>query len=87
MTHPSWKPSNLKRAVDRARRAAPWLDGSSRHVHMIAEGLLSKHGYPMLQEEPEHCAQSMLAVLKMLWRSRAEMEKLKARLARYEGKP
>ena len=71
--HPSNKPANLKRAVERARKASPWLDGSSRHLHNIALDLLS--GRPI--EEPEHAAVSMLAVLKMLWRARAEVERLK----------
>lgn len=70
MTHPSNKPANLKRAVERARRASPWLDGSSRHLHNIALDLL--RGRPI--EEPEEAALSMLAVLKMLWRTRAELE-------------
>jgi len=44
----------------------------------MAESLL-RGGYPMFQEEPEHCATSMLAVLESLFKLRTELQKLKAK--------
>jgi hypothetical protein len=32
----------------------------------------------MLQEEPAHCASTMLAVLEALWKARTEISRLKA---------
>lgn len=61
---------NLRRRVNRARRFPKNTCPASRHLHLIAEGLLRKRGYPMLQDEPEHCAGSMLAVLESLWKLR-----------------
>ncbi len=37
---------------------------------MIAEALITGKPYPMLQEEPKHCAVAMLAVLEGLWKLR-----------------
>lgn len=47
---------------------------------MMGELLPKKGGYPMLQEEPEHCAQSLLAVVAALYEARTE-------LARFRGEP
>lgn len=33
--------------------------------------------YPMLDEDPEHCAGSIYSVLESLWKARAELAKLK----------
>lgn len=44
---------------------------------MIAEALLSK-GYPMLIEEPAHCALSMLSVCSSLYEARTRIAKLEA---------
>ena len=71
---------NLRRRVLTARRNAPYSDPYSRHLHIMADGLLSG-GYPMLTEEPEHCAISILAVLESLWTTRTELARLKAREA------
>lgn len=70
---------NLRRSVSRARNHPGVTCPASRHVHQMADGLLSKHGYPMLTEEPEHCAVSLLAVLGALWQARAEINRLKGK--------
>ncbi len=76
MTHPSDKLPNIRRRVMRARIAAPWMDPCSRHLHIMADALsMGRKVYPMLQEEPEHCAVSMYYVLEMLWKTRAELAK------------
>lgn len=70
----------LKAAMDRADR---WRGKktrtgkyaltcpASRHLHIMADCVVRKAGYPMLHEEPVHCAETMLAVLAELWRLRA----------------
>ncbi len=68
----------LRRRVNRARKFPSITCPASRHLHMMADGLLSKYGYPMLQEEPEHCAETMLYVLEALWKARTELKKLKS---------
>lgn len=76
MTHPSWDVRNLRRRVSRARNFPHNTCPSSRHVQMMAEGLL-RGGYPMLQEEPEHCAVSMLATVEALYKARTELARIK----------
>lgn len=81
--HPANKLPNLRRRVMRARIAAPYTDPCSRHLHMMADALSMGSGaYPMLQEEPEHCAVSIYFVLEMLWKTRAELARLKGAAAR-----
>lgn len=72
MTHPANKIVNLRRRVMRARIAASYTDPCSRHLHIMAD-CLSKGNrqYPMLQEEPEHCAESIYFVLENLWKARS----------------
>ena len=61
--HPSNKLQNLRRRVNRARNFPDNTCPASRHLHLIAEALAGGRPYPMLQDEPEHCAGTMLAVL------------------------
>jgi hypothetical protein len=72
---PCNKLANLRRRVDRARDFPANTCPASRHLHMIAEALATGRDYPMLREEPEHCAASMLSVLESLWKAR-KREKL-----------
>lgn len=71
--HPANKLSNMRRRVNRARdgRGKIVTCPASRHLHMIADALASGKPYPMLQEDPEHCAGSIYAVLESLWKLRA----------------
>lgn len=73
---------SLKRKVKRARDFPENTCPASRHLQMIAEGMVRKGGYPMLQEEPEHCAITMLAVVHALYKARTELARLKARHGR-----
>ena len=66
---------NLRRRVSRARNFPDNTCSASRHLHMIAERLAN--GEPMLIDEPEHCAETMLSVLESLWKARTELERLK----------
>jgi hypothetical protein len=73
---------NVRRRVNRARRGTPEICvtcAASRHVHLMADALASGRAYPMLQEEPEHCAGSLLSVLESLWKARRRLAELEAR--------
>lgn len=76
---------NLRRRVHRARRFPANTCSASRHLHLIASQLAAGRPYPMLQEEPAHCAMTMLAVLEALWKARTEVERLKAANAALTG--
>jgi hypothetical protein len=65
--------ANLRRRVNRARKFPDNTCPASRHLHIMADALLSGRGYPMLQEEPQHCAESILSVLESLWKSRTAL--------------
>lgn len=67
----------MKRA-DKARDFPTNTCPASRHLHMIAEALIKRQPYPMLQEEPEHCGESMLSVVTSLFELRTEHAKLLA---------
>lgn len=75
--HPSNKMANLRRRVNRARRFPDNTCPASRHLHLMAERLAVGKKYPMLDEEPEHCAGTMLSVLESLWKARSELARLK----------
>ena len=72
------KLANLRRRVNRARKTFVNTCPASRHLHLIAVRLAAGHPYPMLQEEPEHCAETMLSVLESLWKARTELARMKA---------
>lgn len=60
----------LKRRVNRVRDFPKHTCPASRHLHMIADALAANKPYWMLLEEPQHCAETMYAVLENLWRIR-----------------
>ena len=68
---------NLRRRANRARNFPENTCSASRHLHMIAEALATGKPYPMLQEEPEHCAETLLSVLEALWKACTELQRLK----------
>ena len=78
----------LRRRVEKARDFPSGTCPASRHLHIMADCLLKarpqtivtdKGGkeyevrYWMLIEEPEHCAESILAVLACLWEARTQL--------------
>lgn len=71
------KLENVRRRVNRARKFPENTCAASRHLHQIAEHLAAGKPYPMLHEDPQHCAGSMLAVLEALWKARTALAKLK----------
>jgi len=68
---------NLRRRVNRARNFPENTCSASRHLHIMANRMASGQPYPMLTEEPEHCACTMLAVLESLYKTRTELVRLK----------
>lgn len=80
---------NLRRRVNRARKFPLNTCPASRHLHIMAEALASGRPYPMFEEEPEHCAQTMLAVLEDLWKLRIKrmVDALPRSAAGYRGTP
>lgn len=71
----------LRRRASNARKHAPYMDGASRHLHMIAEALSRGQPYAQLVEEPEFCGEAMLLVLADLWETRALLAALERRAA------
>ena len=44
---------------------------ASRHVQMIAEELYTMGAYPLLQDDPHHCAESIASVVSSLYQARS----------------
>lgn len=65
--------ANLRRRVNRARKFPANTCPASRHLHIMADDLLRYGHCHQIAEEPEHCAESMLAVLEALWKARGGM--------------
>lgn len=60
-----------------AARVGPHVTcGASRHVAMMAEALAVKGSYPMISEDPKHCAESLAAVVAALWDARRRLHLL-----------
>lgn len=72
---PANRLGNIRRRVNRARNFPTNTCPASRHLHLMAEHLATGKPYPMLHEESEHCALTMLAVLESLWKARAKLQK------------
>lgn len=68
--------TNLRRRVARARRFPENTCPASRHVQMIAEALLRGRTW-WVTEEPEHCAESMLAVVASLYKARTRLARVR----------
>lgn len=73
--------AKLRRRITLSRRFPTNTRPFSRHVEMMGDALAGR-GYPMLQEEPLHCAISLLATVDELYRARTEIARLKKRKAR-----
>lgn len=63
------------RALERARIGPSVTCPASRHAAMIAEALLTGKAYPMLTEDPDHCGETIAAVVTALWDARALIAK------------
>lgn len=71
---------NTHRRVLRAMRFPANTDSCSRHVRLMGETLMRGKKYHMFEEEPEHCAVSLLVTVESLWKARLEIERLKKRV-------
>jgi hypothetical protein len=72
--------------VDAARNFPENTCPASRHLAFIGEQLLRKKPSPMLREEPEHCAVSMLATVTALWEARTRIVELERQLGARDGR-
>ncbi len=70
---PANKLRNVKRRVTRARKYPDNTCPASRHLHIIADALARGERYHMIDEEPEHVAGSIYAVLESLWKARTKL--------------
>lgn len=66
----------MLRRLSRARRFPDNTDPATRHAEIIGRALLSMRPYPMLQEEPEHCAQSILCACTAVYELRTALADL-----------
>ncbi len=62
--------AKLRKRLRAARQFPVNTCPSSRHVQIIGEALARGKPYPMLTEEPEHCAISLLATVVALYEAR-----------------
>ena len=74
------------RAMRQARNFPANTCSGSRHAALMAEQLIRRRPYPMLEEEPQHCGESIAATVAALWVARTEIERLRdlLRLVAYE---
>lgn len=82
---PANKLVNVRRRAERAMGGihAPFVESivtcpASRHLMMMADALAAKRKYHMFDEDPEHCAAGMYAVLESLWKARTKIKRLTA---------
>ena len=68
------------RRVRRVRRFPENTCPASRHVELIGENLAKRKPYPMLEEEPEHVAGSLLSTVASLYAARTEIDRLRLKL-------
>lgn len=74
----------LRKLVKRANKARNFPTNTcpaSRHVQLMGELLAKGKSYPMLTDEPEHCAWSLLGTVASLYEARTELAKAEAKLA------
>lgn len=67
--------NEIKRMVD-SRNFPENTCPASRHVQMMAEELAAVGRYPMLNEDPGHCAGSLAAVVSSLYQTRSFLSSL-----------
>lgn len=66
-----------RKAADKARKFMVNTCPASRHLHIMADALAKGGKYHMFDDEPEHCAESIYAVITALWLARDELRALK----------
>ena len=58
-------------AMQRSRNFMNNTCPASRHAQLIAEQLYTTGAYPMLQDEPDHCAETIASVVSSLYQTRS----------------
>lgn len=64
------------RAMQDARDFPDNTCPASRHVQMIAEALAARGDYPLLRDDPDHCAGSLASVVASLYAARSFLKSL-----------
>lgn len=70
---------SLDREISRMIKNRRFMENTcpaSRHVQMMAEDLAKIGRYPMLQEDPKHCAGSIASVVNSLYSARTFLKSL-----------
>lgn len=49
---------------------------ASRHIQLMAEALAKGEKYSMLEEDPEHCAESIASVVSSLYQTRSFLKQM-----------
>jgi hypothetical protein len=77
-TTPAQRLRAQRRRTNRVRNFPVNTCPASRHLHMIADALLSPKRTARMEDlwEPAHMAETMLSVLESLWKTRNELERL-----------
>lgn len=57
----------LRRRANKARDFPANTCPASRHLQDMADSLARYGDYPMFEEDPRHCAESIYAVIAALW--------------------
>lgn len=65
----------LRRETSKARRFPMNTCPASRHVQIMADVLARGGTYHPFNDEPQHCAESLYAVLAALWAARTLLAK------------
>lgn len=71
---------NAHRRALRAMHFPTNTDPYSRHVRLMGVTLMRGKKYPMFEEEPEHCATSLLVTVELLWKARLKIKRLEGRI-------
>jgi hypothetical protein len=69
-----------QKRAEKARNPSPGMNTcpASRHAHIMADCLAKGKPYPMFTEEPQHCAETLYAVISALWEARTELARLQS---------
>lgn len=73
-------PKAALKAMRKARDFPGNTCAASRHAALIAEHLIKQGQMHMLTDEPGHCGESIAHTVAALWRARARLERLRARV-------
>lgn len=68
----------LRRRANKARDFPANTCPASRHLQDMADSLARYGDYPMFEEDPRHCAESIYAVIAALWATRKLLSEFSA---------